>query len=1616
MRKLNYLISLILLMGFINGYAQKKDDPISLEKMERGIKTQQHAEMGPIHQSPIQNNVNQVQSKDQWDVLFTFSASGPSHPGVETDGTNFYTTTWNAGDFTRYDMDGSNPTTFTVAGVSNLRDMAYDGQYFYGSDASMTLQVMDLANEVSVNTISCSCTGVTGIRHIAYDPGLDGGNGGFWIGNWDELGAIDMNGNELIANIAGVTSSAYGSAYDNWTDPSNPKLWLNMQGAGGDECTLHEFDINSQSLTGVSHSAGDVPGIGPDLMAGGACSYVDMTTGKFVLVGNNQQDPNLVFGYELALTADPTAPGEATNFTATAGSMGALEIQVDWDNPAVTVDGSTLTDLDSVVLYVDDVSMYVNNSPTIGGTESQLVTVADGGMKNVKIVGYNDAGEGLPVETSLWVGPDAPPAVLNLAISNPSGDIAQLDWTNPSSTYPGVHGGYFDGTITGYTITRHPDDQTFNVTGMVNTWQDNSITSPQVYSYTIVPENSVGAGAPNTSSELLIGMQTVTLPFTEDFEAGNNYFFLEENVESTVSLSTDQGVGGSQALLFTGNTATGWPVGTTTADEAWTYTDHHAFATINVDASALNTGDGLMLTLDLKQEYSYQETYNWFRLLADGTPIATLEGDSNINPGITGGDFVTLMYNLSDYAGSVFTLKVQSACKYDDDLNIVDNVSIYEPSPNDLKADYFYGNMTPTVNEETMYHVVLTNMGSTAAADYTVELFEEGTATPVADTSVVGNNIDPLTSDTIDIAWTPTTDGATNIRAAVTLAGDGNNTNDTTAYKQVVVQASGTTVVSIGNFTDLQDGSPRIPFDFYWKNSLSETIYYNSEINAGGLITGLKYKYNFATDFPSGTPIKIWIGETAQNDLSGGYIPASDLTQVFDGTVVITSGGDYMLDVTFDDPFMYSGANNLVILANRPMDTDFWSSSDRFFTTVTSAHPDRSIGNNSDSETYDPYSPPAPEASFDEHPDVQLFMLTTGLGSLNGIVDDGSNPVANVEISVLGDTTAFEMTTTTDASGEYMFPYLPADNYDVVASKFGYQVQTITDVAVTEDDTTTQNITLSPLPTYTVSGFVEGSEAPGTGLEGATVTLQGVDTFQVVTDVDGNFAINDVWDGYSYAMEVTLDGYQSYEDTVTVSGANVDVGTITLTEVMVAPYDLSIDQEMVLGSAKLHWNWNANPSNEETYILDDGTSENGWAINPGYTSWLGNLFEVTDQGEIVSFNIYGQANASAGSETVTIEIFDASQNLVGASDPFEIPADDWTTVAVPDVPFNGNFYAMIKWDMLTGQTNYAGFDENGPNATADLDWYYDGSAWSLLHVAAGSSPGVFLLQATANVTGKGVVTYTANGNEVPSFNYDMNERVSNEVYNKPTPPAPKNTKAFESFNVYLDDLTTPVANTTDTFYLFDALTPGAEYTAGVSSVYTGGETDVITLDFTARPGSSENDFLTYSVPNEFQPADINTTDHTVDIFVPVDGIDSTNIVPTFTIPDSATITIDGVPQVSGETVVDFSGDGMVTYTITAENGDAQDWVVTLMTDESVNELFTFDVEIYPVPANDLINVVADKQIKSIRIMNVAGEVSYYKEVEAKDVKIDVENFESGIYMIQIQTDNNILTRKLQIVK
>ena len=235
-------------------------------------------------------------NRAMWDRLGYINCTSAGQQAVATDGTYIYTGSWQAtpsggNRFYKYTMDGTFVEGFEISGMNSvqLRDLTFDGQYFYCGASSSTLYCLDLTNQTLIGTINTSCSA---IRHCSYDPDRDG----FWMGDWSTLALYDRNG-ALVQNGPAPTS-AYGSGY------YDGHLYLFCQPSS--DAKVFDYDIAANTLTGPVCDMSSTPGYTTGI-AGGA--FVAQYGDKMAYFGNMQQDPNLISIYELGdAGTGPTPP------------------------------------------------------------------------------------------------------------------------------------------------------------------------------------------------------------------------------------------------------------------------------------------------------------------------------------------------------------------------------------------------------------------------------------------------------------------------------------------------------------------------------------------------------------------------------------------------------------------------------------------------------------------------------------------------------------------------------------------------------------------------------------------------------------------------------------------------------------------------------------------------------------------------------------------------------------------------------------------------------------------------------------------------------------------------------------------------------------------------------------------------------------------------------------------------------------------------------------------------------------------------------------------------------------------------------------------------------------
>ncbi len=72
--------------------------------------------------------------------------------------------------------------------------------------------------------------------------------------------------------------------------------------------------------------------------------------------------------------------------------------------------------------------------------------------------------------------------------------------------------------------------------------------------------------------------------------------------------------------------------------------------------------------------------------------------------------------------------------------------------------------------------------------------------------------------------------------------------------------------------------------------------------------------------------------------------------------------------------------------------------------------------------------------------------------------------------------------------------------------------------------------------------------------------------------------------------------------------------------------------------------------------------------------------------------------------------------------------------------------------------------------------------------------------------------------------------------------------------------------------------------------------------------------------------------------------------------------------------------------------------------------------VYPNPANEIINVVAPVKFDEVRLINTIGKVVYRNSNKGTNLKILTEGFDPGMYILQIYTGTQVVSKKISITR
>ena len=191
----------------------------------------------------------------------------------------------------------------------------------------------------------------------------------------------------------------------------------------------------------------------------------------------------------------------------------------------------------------------------------------------------------------------------------------------------------------------------------------------------------------------------------------------------------------------------------------------------------------------------------------------------------------------------------------------------------------------------------------------------------------------------------------------------------------------------------------------------------------------------------------------------------------------------------------------------------------------------------------------------------------------------------------------------------------------------------------------------------------------------------------------------------------------------------------------------------------------------------------------------------------------------------------------------------------------------------------------------------------------------------------------------------------------------------------------------------------------------------VVIDFLPN---SENEILEYKFlveNNPNLPWDISCeiVENAITADVPI-GTDLSSLIATFTLSDYATAFVNGIPQQSGVTANNFYN--AVNYQIEAENGDINNYSVSVIMTGTQSISINFRFFICPNPATDNIIVTIDNALNEesfVSIFDFKGQqVIQHNFQNHKRIEMDVSTLPKGVYLMKILTKEGMEVKKLLI--
>lgn len=309
--------------------------------------------------------------------------------------------------------------------------------------------------------------------------------------------------------------------------------------------------------------------------------------------------------------------------------------------------------------------------------------------------------------------------------------------------------------------------------------------------------------------------------------------------------------------------------------------------------------------------------------------------------------------NLSSYSGSNTYLAFQHGLGGTYRSIYLDDIEILTLPVRDLELKKLSAPSYAENADNVRFDIEVLNSSQNSMSSYTLKLIDVESST-VLSQSIFASALAAGEIAVNSLLCDFPASGSYRIVAQVQHNSDSVSANNCSPVHAIQIFSPEAEIQQVDN-SETSSTANTLPFNFYWKNSVAESIYTAEELFfPNGQISGIIYHYDFFQEI-SAKPLKVWMKNTAVQSLSEGWLDSADYTLVFDSTVNLESGvGSLYLHLI--QPFAYSGGE-LAIRTNRPLDTAYFNIANYFLQYTDLTRPNRSRYIQSDTTVHDPLAP-----------------------------------------------------------------------------------------------------------------------------------------------------------------------------------------------------------------------------------------------------------------------------------------------------------------------------------------------------------------------------------------------------------------------------------------------------------------------------------------------------------------------------------------------------------------------------------------------------------------------------------------------------------------------------------